>query len=62
MPQSFEIQWVRLTGGQTLPAYKMICPECGTLVLGTTVNTESTPWRGHCPSGHSWRIDEQADA
>jgi hypothetical protein len=57
-----EIQYVTLTGGESLPAYKMVCPECKALVLGTTVNTESTPWRGYCPEGHNWRIDKDADA
>ena len=58
----FQVEWVQLSGGETLPAYKMICPECKTLVLGTKVNTTSMPWRGHCPDGHSWRIDAEADA
>jgi len=58
----FQVEWVQLSGGETLPVYKMICPECKTLVLGTKVNTTSIPWRGHCPDGHSWRIDAEADA
>lgn len=61
MNEPIEIQWVELSGGHTLPAYKMICPECRTLVLGTTLNTEATPWRGYCPDGHSWRIDHRED-
>lgn len=62
MPNEIEVQWVQLSGGETLAAYKMICPECKALVLGTTVNTSSNPWRGHCPEGHSWRISVEADA
>jgi hypothetical protein len=59
---SIEIQYVTLSGGESIPAYKMICPECNTLVLGSTVNTESIPWRGYCPDGHRWRINNEADA
>lgn len=56
------IDYVMLSGGASVPALKLVCPKCKTLVMGTTVDTESKPWEGHCPKGHSWEIRNEADA
>jgi hypothetical protein len=58
-----EIQWITLTGGQTIPAYKLVCPQCKALVLGgTTVNTSVEPWRADCGNGHQWDVVSKEDA
>jgi hypothetical protein len=54
-----EITYVQLSGGQYVAPEKLVCPECKTLDLGTTVDTTTVPWRAHCVRGHRWAIRQQ---
>lgn len=62
MAQKYEVQYLTLSGGMTIPAVKAVCPVCKKLVLPTTFDTSTEPWTAHCGRGHSFEIDLREDS
>jgi hypothetical protein len=58
----YEIQHLTLNGGVTIPAYKVVCPQCMTLDLKTDFRTDVMPWVAICTKGHQFEIDPRPEA
>jgi hypothetical protein len=43
--------------GVSVPAEKLVCPECHTLDLATEFDTTTEPWTAWCSEGHEFKVD-----
>jgi hypothetical protein len=58
----YRVEWVNLSGGKSVPAEKVICPECKVLDMNTGFDTSIEPAHAWCSQGHEWTFSTKADA
>lgn len=56
----YKVEYAEIAG-KSIPAEKLICPQCHTLDLGTDFDTSTEPWTAICPKGHEWQVSTQAN-
>lgn len=58
----YKVEYVTLSGGKSVPAEKIGCPQCGILDIKTRFNTSVEPAQAECSQGHEWTFTTEADA
>jgi len=58
----YKVEYLTLSGGKVIAAYKLVCPDCHKLDLESEIDTETTPWTAWCRQGHEFRVDPTPDA
>lgn len=58
----YRVDYVTLSGGESVLAEKIVCPVCGVLDMGTAFDTSREPATAMCSKGHEWTFTTKADA
>lgn len=58
----YQVEWVTLSGGKSVPAEKLVCPVCEALDIHTDIDTSTEPAKAICSRGHEWTFKIGADA
>lgn len=53
----YEVEYVTLSGGKSVPASLLICPTCNALDLKTDIDTSEHPWKCQCSKGHKFEVN-----
>jgi hypothetical protein len=57
----YKVEWVEIKG-KSIPAERVVCPQCNVLDLNTDFDTTEEPWKATCSKGHEWAVKTVAEA
>ena len=57
----YKVEYVTLSGGRSVPAHLLVCPECNKLDLKTDIDTSENPFTARCSQGHEFKIDARSN-
>jgi hypothetical protein len=58
----YKVEYVTLSGGRSIPAHLLECPECKIVDLGVELDTSKEPFTAWCSKGHEFTVDARPNA